>query len=104
MGKGDERGLLAAHLSEFTDSGDICATNPRGLPNYSFSMTNIGLQIQLSLLWYFSSESRDTYIAVLNCRVSRSSTPVGIYVKRDKVGSDRFSRIRSHAVLFDIDG
>ena len=99
MGNGYDKQLLAYDPTCFTDCGNIHSANHGS--KSPFSITNAGLRIELPLLKCCSPGSGDNeYIAILDCYVQSLSDRLGIYV--EKYG-DRFFRIKSDAVVFDID-
>ena len=82
---GRERGLLARSPAEFIDSDMISDDSHFNTPHSSYSMTNIGLAIQLRLKrWDGPDRDTDrlieTYIALLRCGTIRKEQ-VGIYLQ-----------------------
>ena len=74
--------MLAEHPAEFALSGKVC-TKPSRFSTTPFSVTNIGLRIELPLIPHPVSGFEETYIAFLDVGLPDDSSLLGIYVERN---------------------
>ena len=102
IGKSGKRGMLANHPAEFAMSGEVCERQ-LDISTTPFSITNLGLRIELPLVPHPLPNFGETYIAVLHCGSSASSPPLGIYVERDDWAKDQFTRVEPHAIVRGVD-
>ena len=90
------------HPDEFALSGEI-HTRLSQLSVTPFSMTNIGLRIELPLIPHPLFGNKNTYIAVLDAVLPDHSSLLGIYLKRHREPKNQFSRIESRTIIRNID-
>ena len=90
--------MLAEHPAEFARSGKVC-TKPTGFPVTPFSITNLGLRIELPIISHPLSGFGETYVAVLNCGIPDVPFPLGIHIERDDGIENQFSRVEPHALI-----
>lgn len=79
------RGLLADSPAEFSHASNIRYDINSKIPVSPYSMTNIGLAMQLTLVPL--EGQRDTFTALLRCKTHEYT--VGIYLTKFKSASDR---------------
>ena len=90
--------MFAKHPAEFSQSSQICQKQSH-FPVTPFSMTNLGLRIELPLVPCRLYGFDETYVAVLNCGISGLSSPLGIHLERSNDAEDLFFRVEPQAVV-----
>jgi hypothetical protein len=77
-------GLLAPSLAEFALSSKVRGFDS-DIPRFPYSITNIGIRTQLPLIPRQDlPKKKDTFLTILNCRLSGETGLLGIYVQREK--------------------
>ena len=96
-GDGKESGLLASSPAQFRDSGSVCEA-PDHEPRSTYSMTNLGLRLQLLLIPRTDTETmKGSFYGAVGCRVQNQTGYLTIILRQ--VSGDQYVRIESDKVL-----
>ncbi|KAE8410853.1 ankyrin repeat-containing domain protein [Aspergillus pseudocaelatus] len=89
----DTRGILATSPAAFIDSHDIMQFNPFDTPNSPFTVTSIGVHLELRILGVGPG---GLALAILHCKKRYGKDkPIAIYVKETLLNMERFTRVRT---------
>ncbi|KAB8226156.1 ankyrin repeat-containing domain protein [Aspergillus novoparasiticus] len=89
----DTRGILATSPAAFIESHDIVQFTPSDAPNSPFTVTSIGVHLELRILGIGSG---GLALAILHCKKCHGKdTPIAIYVRDTLLSMERFTRVRT---------